>query len=201
MCSMAGGLVSSFRDYVRFSQMLLRHGEFQGVRILQEETVAVLAGDWLNANGAEVRESPLWVWETAGLGFSPFGQVGVPHPDAPARRAASSQLRTVCWGGAGGSSYMLSWPHELMVLTYTGCIYDTATQEAVWKAVVQGLRPSSGRVLRRPAVKFESAVVERRAKPIATPLRRKRRSVARVGQKIIGNIGRKFGSRMRKRNG
>lgn len=201
VCSMAGGLVSSFRDYVRFSQMLLRGGEFQGVRILQEQTVALLAGDWLNANAAEVRESPLWVWETAGLGFSPFGQVGVPHPDAPARRAASSQLRTVCWGGAGGSSYMLSWPHELMVLTYTGCIYDTATQEAVWKAVVKGLRPSLRRVLRRPAAQLETAVAGRRAKPIATPLRWKRRPGARDGQKIISKIGKKFAVRMRKRNG
>ena len=36
------GLVSTVRDYLRFSQMFLNHGELDGVRILQPSTVALM---------------------------------------------------------------------------------------------------------------------------------------------------------------
>merc|ERR1712107_853832 len=46
----------------------------------------------------------------------------------------------VHWGGAGGSGYMLNWPHHVVVLTYTGCTYDTATQKLMWRATFGALR-------------------------------------------------------------
>lgn len=179
--SMAGGLTSCLGDYARFGQMLLGGGELEGVRLLRPETVRLLAEDWLNGAGAEARDTPLWVWETPGLGFSPFGQVGVSHPDAPARRTASSHLNTVYWGGAGGSSYMLSWPHQLMVLTYTGCIYDTATQEAMWRAVFKSLRPRASASTRNRfrSVQFQlcrkrgSRVQGRKHQPASRMVKRK----------------------------
>mmetsp|Transcript_81809 Transcript_81809/g.128840 ORF Transcript_81809/g.128840 Transcript_81809/m.128840 type:complete len:484 (-) Transcript_81809:246-1697(-) len=139
VCSVAGGLVSTMHDYTRFGQMLLNRGELGGVRLLQESTVMLLERDWLNDFSLERRRQPLWVWGTPGIGFSPLGQIGVSHPEAT-RHKVGSQLHTVHWGGAGGSGYMLNWPHRLLVLTYTGCVYDTATQKTMWRAAFGALR-------------------------------------------------------------
>jgi len=148
VCSVAGGLVSTLRDYARFGQMLLNEGELDGVRLLQPETVRLLSRDWLNDHTPERRRQPLWVWGTPGIGFSPLGQVGVEHPEAGPRRAVGSALHTVHWGGAGGSGYMLNWPHKVLVLTYTGCAYDTATQKTMWRAAFGALRRGRARPLK-----------------------------------------------------
>jgi len=42
-----GGLVSTTRDYYRFAQMLLNGGEFEGRRILKQETVSLMTRDHL----------------------------------------------------------------------------------------------------------------------------------------------------------
>jgi len=132
--------VSSLKDYIRFGQMLLNHGELDGVRMLQPESVGLLVKDWLNEFSTERRKQPLWVWNTPGIGFSPLGQIGVEHPDATDRRTVGSALHTVHWGGAGGSGYLINWPHRVLVLTYTGCAFDTATQKAMWRATFGALR-------------------------------------------------------------
>lgn len=145
VCSVAGGLVSTLHDYARFGQMLLNDGELGGVRLLRSETVRLLARDWLNDFSTERRRQPLWVWDTPGIGFSPLGQIGIEHPEAGPRRSAGSQLHTVHWGGAGGSGYMLNWPHRVLVLTYTGCAFDTATQKVMWRAAFGALRRGGAR--------------------------------------------------------
>jgi CubicO group peptidase (beta-lactamase class C family) len=42
-----GGLISSMDDYLRFARMLLNEGELDGVRLLQAETVRLMASDQL----------------------------------------------------------------------------------------------------------------------------------------------------------
>jgi CubicO group peptidase (beta-lactamase class C family) len=149
VCSVAGGLVSTMPDYTRFAQMLLQRGELGGVRLLQESSVILLERDWLNDYTVERRRQPLWVWGTVGVGFSPLGQIGVSHPDA-GKREVGSQLHTVHWGGAGGSGYMLNWPHRLMVLTYSGCIYDTDTQKLMWRAACRALNAGKATPIATP---------------------------------------------------
>merc|ERR1711920_1081770 len=151
VCSIAGGLVSTIRDYACFGQMLLNDGEFNGVRFLQPVTVGLLAQDWLNEFSVEKRRKPLWVWDTPGIGFSPLGQIGVDHPSACSRHAPGSQLHTVHWGGAGGSGYMLNWPHKLLVLTYTGVLKDTDTQKAMWRATFGALRRGGAKPCKQQA--------------------------------------------------
>ncbi|CAJ1424591.1 unnamed protein product, partial [Effrenium voratum] len=138
VCSVAGGLVSSLRDCGRFFQMLANEGELDGVRLLSTESVQLLQRDWLNDFTFEKRRRPLWVWNCPGIGFSPLGQLGVACPGA--RRSVGSQLRTVHWGGAGGSGYMINWPNRLVVLSYTGCVFDTGTQKVLWRAAFGGRR-------------------------------------------------------------
>lgn len=151
VCSIAGGLVSSMRDYARFGQMLVNNGEVDGIQLLKPETVQMIRRDWLNDFSPEKRRQPLWVWNTPGIGFSPLGQIGVEHAGAK-RNAVGSQLDTVHWGGAGGSGYMLNWPHRVVVLTYTGCVLDTATQKTMWRAAFGSLR--RGRA--KPAVERDA---------------------------------------------
>jgi len=149
--------VSTLRDYARFGQMLLNEGELEGTRLLQPETVRLLARDWLNDFTTEKRKQPLWVWGTPGIGFSPLGQIGVAHPEAGSRRVVGSALHTVHWGGAGGSGYMFNWPHRVQVLTYTGCAFDTATQKALWRAAFGALRRGGARPLRSPRAPLAAA--------------------------------------------
>jgi len=134
--SVAGGLVSTLNDWARFGQMLLNHGELDGFQLLKPSTVKLLARDWLNdfTPSSRKRRSPLWVWGTPGIGFSPLGQIGVRYAGAKGRRCVGAAVDTVHWGGAGGSGYMLCWPQKLLVLTYTGCAFDTATQKLMWSA-------------------------------------------------------------------
>ncbi|CAE7568348.1 unnamed protein product [Symbiodinium natans] len=139
ICSVAGGLVSNLGDCSRFFQMVVNDGELDGVRLLQAESVQLLARDWLNDFTTEKRRRPLWVWNTPGIGFSPLGQIGVEFEGA-SRRTVGSQLHTVHWGGAGGSGYMLNWPHRLVVLTYSGVVFDTDTQKTMWRAAFGSLR-------------------------------------------------------------
>jgi len=139
VCNLAGGLVSTLNDYIRLGQMLLNGGELDGIRVLSPESVHMLTQDWLNEFTMENRDQPLWVWDAPGIGFSPLGQIGVAHPTVNSHRIVGSHVNTVHWGGAGGSSYMLNWPHKLLVLTYTGCLFDTLTQRIMWRAAFGAL--------------------------------------------------------------
>jgi len=144
ICSVAGGLVSNLADCSRFFQMIVNNGELDGVRLLKAATVQLLGRDWLNEFTTEKRRRPLWVWNTPGIGFSPLGQIGVKFKGAN-RRTVGSQLHTVHWGGAGGSGYMLNWPHRLVVLTYSGVVFDTDTQKKMWRAAFGSLRKGGAR--------------------------------------------------------
>eukprot|EP00929_Paragymnodinium_shiwhaense_P072469 TRINITY_DN36785_c0_g1_i1.p1 TRINITY_DN36785_c0_g1~~TRINITY_DN36785_c0_g1_i1.p1 ORF type:complete len:493 (+),score=128.79 TRINITY_DN36785_c0_g1_i1:67-1545(+) len=148
VCSVAGGLVSCLKDYARFGQMLVNDGELEGTRLLRPETVELLRKDWLNEFTEEKRKEPLWLWGDVGVGFSPIGQIGVPYKGA-SRHKAGSALDTIHWGGAGGSGYMLNWPHRVVVLTYSGCTFDTSTQKTMWKATLGALRNGRAKPLLR----------------------------------------------------
>ncbi|CAK0892917.1 unnamed protein product [Prorocentrum cordatum] len=147
VCSMAGGMVSSLSDYFRLGQMLLQEGSLDGVRVLRAETVQMLASDWLTREAGD-RRAKDWCWGRVGVGYCPLGQIGVPHPHAPPRHHPGSKVGTLHWGGAGGSFYILNWDHQLMVLGYTGVVYDQYAQNGMVRAVFGGLRRGGARPLR-----------------------------------------------------
>jgi CubicO group peptidase (beta-lactamase class C family) len=68
LCSGGGGLVSTADDYLKFARMLLGQGELDGVRLLKQETVALMASDRLTAaqRAILVRDQPHWVGEGFG---------------------------------------------------------------------------------------------------------------------------------------
>lgn len=147
VCSLAGGMVSSLGDYFRLGQMLLQEGTLDGVRVLQAETVKMLASDWLTREAGD-RRAKDWCWGRVGVGYCPLGQIGVPHPQAPPRHHPGSKVGTLHWGGAGGSFYILNWEHQLMVLGYTGVVYDQYAQNGMVRAAFGGLRRGGAKPLR-----------------------------------------------------
>ena len=96
-----GGLVASTLDYLRFCQMLLNHGEFEGMRLLGRKTVELMTLDHLPA-GVDVG-SP---HEGFGLGVSVIRDV-----------AKSQNLGSVGiygWGGAANTNFWIDPVEDLI---------------------------------------------------------------------------------------
>ncbi|MBA2323111.1 MAG: beta-lactamase family protein [Pseudonocardiales bacterium] len=118
MFSGGGGLVSSAVDYHRFTQMLLRRGELDGVRVLGSRTVDYMTrnhlpgGVDLDSFGRPVfAETPL-VGVGFGLGFSVI-------LDAAATKVASSEEGEFAWGGAASTAFWVDPKEELTALLFT----------------------------------------------------------------------------------
>lgn len=95
-----GGLVSTAHDYLRFSQMLLDGGEFNGARILSPKTVALMSRDHLD--GVPFGRPGVGF----GLGFGIALDVG-----------ASGELGSdgeYNWGGAAGTRFWID-PQERLI--------------------------------------------------------------------------------------
>jgi CubicO group peptidase (beta-lactamase class C family) len=86
-----GGLVSTVRDYARFSQMLLDDGQFQGRRLLQPETVRLMFTDQLEGVDGTNRFGLGFAIEDVTLGSG-----------APQRQATSYR-----WGGYASTQFVL----------------------------------------------------------------------------------------------
>ena len=109
-----GGLVSTARDYMRFSQMLLNKGQLDGKRLLRSETVEMMTSNQLPDS---VKRGD---GEGFGLGFSvrlrdgrfPQGEYG--------------------WGGAASTHFWISPKDELIVIALSQYIpFSSQLQNAV----------------------------------------------------------------------
>jgi CubicO group peptidase (beta-lactamase class C family) len=109
-----GGLVSTARDYMRFSQMLLNKGQLDGKRLLRSETIEMMTSnqlpDTVKRGGGE----------GFGLGFSvrlrdgrfPQGEYG--------------------WGGAASTHFWISPKDELIVIALSQYMpFSSQLQNAV----------------------------------------------------------------------
>jgi CubicO group peptidase (beta-lactamase class C family) len=112
-----GGLVSSAADYHRFTQMLLRGGELDGVRLLGSRTLAAMTRNQLPGNadlyqfGRPVfAESPM-VGQGFGLGFSVLIDT--------ASAKTLSTLGEFAWGGAASTAFWVDPVERLSVVFMT----------------------------------------------------------------------------------
>ena len=97
-----GGLVSSARDYMRFSQMLLNGGELDGVRILSPKTIELMTANHLG-------DIPMGFNRTgAGFGLG-FGLVLDPGQVGEVSSAGEYN-----WGGAAGTTFWID-PQENLI--------------------------------------------------------------------------------------
>lgn len=129
--SIKGGMVSTFRDYLRFLLMIRNHGELDGVRVLRRETVQTMI---CNQVPVATRRRCAWVFDKKGQGYNFIGQIQVQHNEKDTfqekgvvRRGntvyASLTPGTVSaefgWGGLGGPAWTIDPRSDLIVLSMT----------------------------------------------------------------------------------
>jgi CubicO group peptidase (beta-lactamase class C family) len=121
-----GGMVSTARDYLRFSQMLLNGGEFQGKRLLRAETARAMTTNQVpqEALPIEVGGQPL-----PGVGFG-LG-VGVRLADKP--DAAAGEYS---WGGAADTAFWIAPRSELVVIVLQQLQPATSELQLVLRPII-----------------------------------------------------------------
>lgn len=112
LLSGGGGLVSTAADYMKFCQMLLGRGTFQGQRLLRPETVSSMTVNQLLGSaypisvGGDVRHGVGF-----GLGFSVVVEEIPGAPYVP--------IGEYGWGGAASTHFWISPADELAVIVLT----------------------------------------------------------------------------------
>ncbi|NBH03130.1 serine hydrolase domain-containing protein [Amycolatopsis sp. SID8362] len=112
-----GGLVSSAGDYWRFTEMLLRGGELDGVRLLSPRTVSLMASNHLPGHvDLEAFGRPLFAempfdGHGFGLGFSVL--------EDPVKARTLSSAGEFAWGGAASTAFWVDPDEDLTVGFYT----------------------------------------------------------------------------------
>ncbi len=117
MLSGGGGLVSTLADYHRFTQMLARGGELDGVRLLSPRTVAYMASNHL-PGGCDLNDmGQVGFTEVAmeGMGFGLGFSVNV----SPQRNTAIGSPGDYGWGGAASTAFRIDPAEELTLVFLT----------------------------------------------------------------------------------
>ncbi|HNJ98699.1 MAG TPA: serine hydrolase domain-containing protein [Ilumatobacteraceae bacterium] len=112
-----GGLQSTALDYHRFTQMLARGGELDGVRILSPRTVRYMASNHLPAN-ADLTEfgRPLFSETTFdGVGFG----LGVSVTIDPIKGKVPGNAGEYAWGGAASTSFFIDPVDDITTMFFT----------------------------------------------------------------------------------
>jgi CubicO group peptidase (beta-lactamase class C family) len=138
-----GGLVSTARDYLRFCQMLLGGGQFQGTRLLKPQTVAMMT-----QNQVPPESFPLTMpggMKVPGLGFGlGFGVWMAHNPLDPA-----GAIGEYFWGGAASTNFAISPANQTVVMSLTQFMpLKNKLSDAFRRGVNSAIAPN-GRV--RPA--------------------------------------------------
>jgi CubicO group peptidase (beta-lactamase class C family) len=100
LLSGGGGLVSTVADYLSFLRVIINDGEWQGVRLLKPETLALMRTNQL-APGVGVR-FPMWEMPNTVFGLG-FAIKLAPAPDEPPCAAGEYH-----WGGMAGTHSWMS---------------------------------------------------------------------------------------------
>jgi len=112
-----GGLVSTGRDYMRFCQMLLNGGEFDGARILGRKTVEWMTMNHLPGN-AELSEMAVGRFAETPYDGRGFG-LGFSVTTDPARSVTLGSAGEFAWGGAASTIFWVDPVEDLTVVFLT----------------------------------------------------------------------------------
>jgi CubicO group peptidase (beta-lactamase class C family) len=117
MLSGGGGLVSTAHDYHRFTQMLLRQGELDGVRLLGGRTVDFMTRNHLpGGRDLEAVGRPLFAETTfEGIGFG----LGFSVTQDPVANKVLSNAGSFAWGGAASTAFWVDPGEDLTALFFT----------------------------------------------------------------------------------
>jgi CubicO group peptidase (beta-lactamase class C family) len=112
-----GGLISTAGDYHRFTQMLLRGGELDGVRLLGPRTVAYMTRNHL-PGGADLETfgRPLFAESSfRGVGFG----LGFATVVDPAANKVLSSAGEYAWGGMASTAFYVDPAEEVTAMFFT----------------------------------------------------------------------------------
>jgi CubicO group peptidase (beta-lactamase class C family) len=129
-----GGLVSTLRDYLNFTQMMLSHGELAGVRILGPKTVEKMSHNHLLPALLPIAmEGISWSGQGFGLGF------GINLDESASNLAASTGA--YFWGGAASTSFYIDPKEDLALVMMTQVIgnevpFDQVLRQLVAQAII-----------------------------------------------------------------
>ena len=117
LLSGGGGLVSTAADYARFTSMLLRGGELDGVRVLSPRTLAYMTQNHLPGGGTLVSLGRGQFAETAydGVGFGLGFGVNVD----PVRSRVHTSPGEFTWGGLASTAFWVDRTEQVAAHFYT----------------------------------------------------------------------------------
>jgi CubicO group peptidase (beta-lactamase class C family) len=117
------GLASTAADYHRFTQMLLRRGELDGVRLLAPRTVDLMTANHLpgNATLTEFGRPLLDLACNLGYGFG-LGLSPLVDPIAAKTLSAAGEYR---WEGAAGTAFWVDPAADMTVLFFTQVLFGS----------------------------------------------------------------------------
>jgi CubicO group peptidase (beta-lactamase class C family) len=117
------GLASTAADYHRFTQMLLRRGELDGVRLLAPRTVDLMTANHLpgNATLTEFGRPLLDLACNEGYGFG-LGLSPLVDPIAAKTLSAAGEYR---WEGAAGTAFWVDPAADMTVLFFTQVLFGS----------------------------------------------------------------------------
>jgi CubicO group peptidase (beta-lactamase class C family) len=135
------GLASTAADYHRFTQMLLRRGELDGVRLLAPRTVDLMTANHLpgNATLTEFGRPLLDLACNEGYGFG-LGLSPLVDPIAAKTLSVAGEYR---WEGAAGTAFWVDPAAEMTVLFFTQALFGSddawiGMRPLVYQALVGG---------------------------------------------------------------
>lgn len=106
-----GGLVSSASDYMRFAQMVLNGGSYNGVRILGPKTVQYMG---LNHLTPAARAEGVGVFQNADLYAGQSMSLGFGVVTNPALMPATSSMGEISWAGVAGTKFWIDPEEEII---------------------------------------------------------------------------------------
>lgn len=129
-----GGLLSTTHDYLRFAQMLLNHGEFEGVRLLAPNTVKMMRQDQIGDTPALGRRAATFPRPGVGfgLGFGVITDQGLSGTPLPAG--------SYFWGGAAGTFFWVDPGNDLTAVFMMQLLpEDTGLRTDMWTLTYQAI--------------------------------------------------------------
>jgi CubicO group peptidase (beta-lactamase class C family) len=127
LLSGGGGLVSTAYDYLRFCQMLLNKGQYDGKRLLSRKTIQLMSSDNL---GTLPGLGP-------GVGFG----LGFAVSKAPGEAGMMGSAGEYNWGGAAGTRFWIDPQEELIgifmiqILPHTGLEYGSEFRVLAYQSI------------------------------------------------------------------
>ncbi|MGB0908209.1 MAG: serine hydrolase domain-containing protein [Maricaulaceae bacterium] len=131
-----GGLVSTLGDYAKFAQMLLDGGIYDGKRVLDEATVAMMMSDRMDADDAFMMP---WLGGETGVSFGYGGSIVTDTtPELQAKNGRS--VGQFGWGGMAKTKFWVDKPNDafgILMLQYFAAA-DPALHDSFQALALEG---------------------------------------------------------------